>query len=185
MNSWLPEPLPPGLYGVALTTALIAAYHDIRWRKIPNWLVLAGLAAGLIGNLWLRGLPGLALGLGGFVLASIIYFPLYLLKGIGAGDVKLMAALGMIVGPRQWVLLFLFAALLGMIAGLFLAKAKSRLLTTLKNTGLLVKELAALRTPHEAHEQLQLHHPEALRMPHGVAVAAGTIIFILVMVFSR
>jgi prepilin peptidase CpaA len=185
MNNWLPEPLPPGLYGVALTTALVSAYFDIRWRKIPNVWVLAGLVAGLAGNFWLRGLPGLGLSLGGLLLAATIYFPLYLLKGMGAGDVKLMVALGAIVGPRQWLLLLVFASIFGGITGLLIAKSKGRLKTTLLNTGRLVRELASLRVPHEKYDQLQLHHPEAIRMPHGVAVAVGTVIFVLVMVLSR
>jgi prepilin peptidase CpaA len=185
MNNWLPDPLPPGLYGLALTTALVAAYFDIRWRKIPNPLVLAALVMGLVANIWLRGLPGLALGFGGLLLAAVIYFPLYLLKGMGAGDVKLMAALGAIVGPRQWLLLFVFAALFGALAGVLLASAKGKLKTTLLNTGLLFQELAAFRVPHRNHDQLQLHHPDAIRMPHGVAIAVGTVVFVLVMVYGR
>lgn len=165
-----------------MTTALIAAYHDIRWRKIPNWLVLAALAAGLTGGLWRRGLPGLVATIGGFVLALIIYFPLYLLRGIGAGDVKLMAALGAVVEPRHWLLLFLFAALFGAIAGLLLATAKGKLKTVLLNTGILFRELLAMRVPHRQYDHLQLHHPEALRMPHGVAIAVGTAALVLMVV---
>jgi prepilin peptidase CpaA len=81
---------------------------------------------GLAANLWLRGLPGLLLAFGGLLLASLIYFPLYLLKGIGAGDVKLMAALGMIVGPYPWLWLFLFSALFSATAGVLLAATKGQ-----------------------------------------------------------
>jgi prepilin peptidase CpaA len=178
----LPDPLPGGLYGLALATAFIAAYFDIRWRRIPNWLVLASLVVGLAGNLWLRGGTGLLLSLGGLLFASLIYFPLYLLKGIGAGDVKLMAALGAILGVKPWVWILLFAAIFGAIAGLVLAAAKGRVREILWNTGLLVRELASFRVPHKRHEQLQLHHEKALRMPHGVAIAVGTALLVWLMV---
>lgn len=177
----LPDPLPPGLYGLALATAFIAAYFDIRWRRIPNWLVLAGLVVGLAGNLWLRGAPGLLSSLGGLLLASLIYFPLYLLRGMGAGDVKLMAALGVIVGPAPWLWLFLFSSLFSATAGILLAVTKGRLREVLVNVGLLIRELAAFRIPHLKHEQLHLHHEKAIRMPHGVAVAVGTALFVWAM----
>lgn len=181
MSINLPDPLPAGLYGLALTTALLAAYSDIRWRKIPNAVVLAALVLGLAANLWLRGLPGLLLAFGGLLLASLIYFPLYLLKGIGAGDVKLMAALGMILGPGPWLWLFLFSSLFSATAGVLLAATKGRLREVVGNTGLLIQELAAFRVPHRKHEQLHLHHEKAIRMPHGVAVAVGTALLVWVM----
>jgi prepilin peptidase CpaA len=185
MTNWLPDPLPSGLYGLALATALAAAYYDFRWRKIPNWLILPALVLGLAANLWLRGLPGLALSLGGFLFAAAIYFPIYLLKGIGAGDVKLMMAIATITGPRQWLLILLFTSIFAVFAGLVAAHSKSRVGSVLYNTGLLLKELAMFRVPHKRHEQLDLHHPAAIRNPHGVSAAAGTVLFVLLMMFSR
>lgn len=182
---WLLQPLPPGLYGLALVTALLAAYFDCRWRIIPNWLVLSALVLGLVGNLWLRGGRGVALAVGGLLLATMVYFPLYLLKGFGAGDVKLMMALGTVLGPRPWVLLLLFTALFGVGAGVLLAWSKGRLKEVLLRTMILFKELAAWRVPYRTHSELHLHHPDAIRMPHGVAIAVGTVAFVVVMMVGR
>ena len=71
----------------------IAAVYDIRFRRIPNWLVLTGLVLGLGLNTFLFRWPGARASLLGIGLAFLIYFPLYLLRGMGAGDVKLMAAI--------------------------------------------------------------------------------------------
>lgn len=179
--NWIPEPLPAGLTGLLAVTAAVAAFTDIRWRRIPNWLILPALVMGLIGNLWLRGWPGVLLGLGGFALAALVYVPLFALKGIGAGDVKLMAALGMIVGPKPWLLLLLVTSITAALSGVVLAQTKGRLPEVVWNFLLLVKELASFRVPHRRHEQLQLHHEKAIRMPHGVAVAVGTLVLIVLM----
>jgi prepilin peptidase CpaA len=81
---------------VLLALVLTAAFYDLRWRRIPNWLVLAGVLLGFGLNGFLSGAPlrGLLQALLGFGLASLVYFPLYVIRAMGAGDVKLMMAVG-------------------------------------------------------------------------------------------
>jgi len=80
-----------------------AAIWDVRQRRVPNWLTLPGLLVGIGLNAFLFESAGLWMALKGLGLAFLIYFPLYLLRGMGAGDVKLMAAVGAIVGrPTGW-----------------------------------------------------------------------------------
>src|SRR3954466_2040420 len=78
---------------------LVAAGYDIRYRRIPNWLVLAGIVTGFAWNVFSSGWSGLGHAAAGFGLGLALYFPLYLLRARGAGDVKLLAAVGAIVGP--------------------------------------------------------------------------------------
>ncbi len=77
----------------------VAAVYDIRYRRIPNWLVLTGIIAGFAFNSYSDGLSGLGRAAAGLGLGFILYFPLYILRARGAGDVKLLAAVGSIVGP--------------------------------------------------------------------------------------
>src|SRR4051812_45965159 len=86
---------------------LAAAGYDIRYRRIPNWLVLAGIVIGFAWNLYSSGWSGLGHAAAGLGLGFALYFPLYLLRARGAGDVKLLAAVGAIVGPGNcfWVFL--------------------------------------------------------------------------------
>ena len=103
-------PLPLLLRALFLSVAIVAAIYDWRFRRIPNWLCLAGLIAGFCAQTYLRGAAGLLAAAEGFGLALLIYMPLYLLRGMGAGDVKLMAALGSIAGPLDWLIFFMITA---------------------------------------------------------------------------
>ncbi|HEY1148799.1 MAG TPA: prepilin peptidase [Pseudoduganella sp.] len=99
---------------VLLSLVGLAACCDIDRRRIPNLLVTSGLAAALLLHLASGGPPAvLRLGLAGAVAGGAIFLPLYLLRGMAAGDVKLMAMAGAFLGPPTAAL----AALLTLIAG--------------------------------------------------------------------
>ncbi len=76
----------------------LAAVCDIRSHRIPNPLVLAGLAVGLAWHGWHGGWLGLLLSLEGMGVAAPALLP-YALGGLGAGDVKLLGAVGALMGP--------------------------------------------------------------------------------------
>jgi prepilin peptidase CpaA len=157
---------------------LAAAVYDLRFRRIPNWLNLSGIILGFGFNALLFQLSGTAKAGEGMLLAFAIYLPLYLLRGMGAGDVKLMAAVGALVGPGNWVEIFIATALLGgATAGLF-ALAKGRLQDTLCNLHFLVKDLACLRAPYRTNPQLDFRRPGSLTLPHGVSIALGSCFFL-------
>jgi prepilin peptidase CpaA len=91
----------------------IAAHSDLRHHRIPNKLSLLGLIAGLGLQTLADGPHGLVAGLCGAGVGLACFAPFYLLRGMGAGDVKLLAAVGAILGPRG----ALIAALLSLLAG--------------------------------------------------------------------
>lgn len=159
-----------------LMVVLTAAFTDIRTRKIPNWLTLSGVLAGLVLNTVLGGWSGLALSAEGLLLAFVAYFLLYALRAMGAGDVKLMAAVGAIVGPGDWLKIFLASALAGAVLAILLMLRKGRAKQTLSNTFFIFGELLHLRAPYERRKELDVKDPNALNMPHGVAIAAGVLI---------
>ena len=173
-------PLPLLFRVLLLTVAVIAGIYDWRYRRIPNWLVLAGLIAGFACHCYVEGLAGLVTAAEGFGLAFVIYFVLHLLRGMGAGDVKLMAALGAIAGPASWLVLFVGTALLGGVVAVFITLAHGRLYSTLWNVGQIVKELALFRAPYKNQPQLDLHHKGALRAPHGTIIAVTAMLLTLV-----
>ena len=92
---------------------IAAAATDLRSRRIPNWLTLSGVCAGLLLNWYMEGLVGIRTSLEGLALGFGVYFVLYCLRAMGAGDVKLMAAVGAIVGPQNWVWVFIATAIAG------------------------------------------------------------------------
>ncbi len=98
---------------------LVAAIYDVRYRRIPNWLNVSGVLLGIALNTFLyQGLPGLVFSLKGLILAFGIYVVLYALHAMGAGDVKLMAAIGAIVGWENWFGIFIVTAVVGGIMSL-------------------------------------------------------------------
>ena len=89
----------------------VATFTDLRSRRIPNWLVLPFLLAGIVVSGWLQGWHGIEQSLAGAGLATLIYGILFLKFGMGAGDVKLCAAIGAWIGPIQLLYALLFTAL--------------------------------------------------------------------------
>jgi prepilin peptidase CpaA len=99
---------------LCLTAILAAAvYSDLRRHRIPNRLsglgIIAGLALQTVGG----GLHGLASGLLGVAVGLACFAPFYLLRAMGAGDVKLLAAIGAFLGPQGCF----YAALASLLAG--------------------------------------------------------------------
>ncbi len=170
--------LPPVLQVILAALVLTAGIYDIRYRRIPNWLVLTGLLLGLGMNTFLyewSGLKQAALGLG---LAFLVYFPMYLMRGMGAGDVKLMAAIGAVTGPANWFGIFILGALAGGIWAVLLLVFRGGLWKTFQNVGFMLKEMAYFRAPYRKREELDVANPKAATLPHGAAIAIGALLFL-------
>lgn len=170
----------PALLRIELVClVLLAGTYDLRYRRIPNWLSLSGIVLGLGCNTLLLGLAGLRGASLGLLCALAIYVPLYLVRGMGAGDVKLMAAVGAMAGPKGWLEIFLATALLGGVASLVLVARKHRVQQTLGNMAAILAELLQFRRPARRNARLDVRHREAIGLPHAAAIAAGSLIFLL------
>ncbi len=96
-----------------LPLAALITYHDLRYRRIPNPFVLSALVGGLVINTVARGGDGLLSGLGGCALAFALMFGLHLFGAMGAGDVKLFAAVGALFGIHLVPPIFLVVLVTG------------------------------------------------------------------------
>jgi prepilin peptidase CpaA len=150
---------------------LAAALFDLRTRRIPNWLCAAGLVCGFAS----QNVREAAFGAG---IALLVYIPLFALRAVGGGDVKLMAAMGSITGPKPWIAIFLITAILGGLIALVLIAVKGRTLRTFRNVGIVVVELVHLRPPHRAEPELDVSGGRGLRLPHGCTIALGTAVYL-------
>jgi len=158
--------------------AVIAGLYDLRYRRVPNWLVLGGLAAGLGLNTWVNGFGGLGTSLKGAGLALLVYLPLYLIRAMGAGDVKLMAAIGSIVGPANWFGVFIVTGILGGVVGLTAVVLKGRLNRTARNLWLIGNSLRMGVAPYQTSPELDVRSDQAFRLPHATVIMFGTAIFL-------
>jgi prepilin peptidase CpaA len=153
-----------------------ACITDLRWRRIPNSLVIAGLCLGVVLNLQAAGVRGLGRSVAGAALGLALLLPFYALGGMGAGDVKLLAALGSLLGPGDLLRASLAGALAGGLLALGLAFRRGRLLDTLRSLGRLLSTWATggIRPSPE----LSLANPSTLKIPYAVPLAAGACLFV-------
>ena len=172
-------PPPPGVAVVLLVAVLAAAIYDIRYRRIPNWITVSGVVIGLGLNSFLyRGLPGLLFSLKGLGLGFGLYFLLYALHAMGAGDVKLMAAVGSLVGWENWFGIFILTALLGGILAVLVMVLKGRVKKTVWNLGYILGEMKHGRAAYLTREELDVKNPKSVGLPHGAVIAVGTMFFL-------
>ena len=173
----------PTLAGVAqfllLVLTMVAAGFDIRYRRIPNWLVLAGIVTGFAWNLYSSGWSGLGHAAAGLGLGFALYFPLYLLRARGAGDVKLLAAVGSIVGPGNCFWVFILTALLGGVIAMIMLLLRKRVRHTFFNLSFIMSDLMKLRAPYNSSEELDVTKSKGMRLPHGAMIAVGAVAFIV------
>ncbi len=93
--------------------AIAAAVWDVRQHRIPNWLTLPGVVAGIVLRSALLGWKGFGSAVAGCVLGGGVLLLFYMIRAMGAGDVKLMAAIGSLVGPSQAMNIVLATAICG------------------------------------------------------------------------
>jgi prepilin peptidase CpaA len=175
---------PPGIQVALLAVVLAAAVFDVRYRRIPNWLTVSGVLIGIALNAFLaqslqaRGmfrssLIGLAAGFG-------VYFVLYALRAMGAGDVKLMAAVGAIVGWPNWFGIFIVTAMLGGLMAIILVLLRRRFKKTVFNVGFILSEMKSGRPAYVGREELDVRNPKAMGLPHGAVIAIGTLFYLAI-----
>jgi len=152
----------------ALLTAICAAVLDWRDRRIPNWLTVSGLLAGIAVNTALFGWAGLKAGLLGVVVGLGLLLPFVLLRSLGAGDWKLAGAFGASLGPRQLMTVLMGTILVAGIMALVVVIWKRRLLQTLRNIIQMLGAFFRLRMPGP---EVSLDSPQSIKIPFGVAMA--------------
>lgn len=172
-----------GLGALALI-ALAAVLTDLRQRRIPNGLVLLALAAGFVTHVfgpvndggglfsYWPGALGAQGALFGALMGLVLFLPLYALRIMGAGDVKLLAGMGSFAGPAETLSLALFVLVMGGIVGV------ARMLwngTARRVMGNLM--LVLLPVLHGGPRAFDPARDSADRMPYALALAAGVLAY--------
>jgi prepilin peptidase CpaA len=153
---------------LAIGSVTVAAYFDLRHRHIPNWLTAGTLLLGVFINAWQAGVMGAGMALFGSVVGFALLLPFYALRGLGAGDVKLLAAVGALVGPQELISVALYGALVGGAMSLVRLATGQRLMLAL----------------NEIVVQQRLPARSGLKLPYGLAIAAGVYLSVIVPALS-
>jgi len=171
-------PLPIASQILLCLIAIPCGIFDYRSRRVPNWLTLPGIFLGIGLNVFQAGTTGLWTSLQGLGLALAIYGSLCLLRALGAGDVKLMAAIGAVAGPAHWLRIFLLTALCGGIVAVVLIVMRGRFRHTLANAGAALASLSRGQPPYRSSSELDVRTTAGLRLPHAAMIACGTVLYI-------
>ncbi len=165
---------------VALGCAAIACYHDVRTRRIPNRLTASAAVAGLLGHLILGGWVALGTAAAAGLAAGLAMLLFFLAGGMGAGDVKLMAAVACFTGLSPLGTLLLATALAGAVCAVLVALRHGALRRTLAGTLHLARHHQGNGlTPHAEHN---LRSGSGLRMPFALPIAAGVVCTLLLQI---
>lgn len=169
--------LPTQITAVVCVSGLVAGFTDLRSRRIPNWLSSLVLLFGVSIHTHYNGLPGSATAILGALCCGAAFLPFYIVGGMGAGDVKLVAAEGCVLGLGH-SLSFLFATAICGAVMAFAVAAKNR---SIKATLLKTKELTAhhLESGLIRHPGLSLSNAKAAHVPYALAIGSGALMIII------
>jgi len=160
--------------GGALACAGLGSVPDVRSRRIPNRLTGPAILAGLVLHAAFGGWPGLGDSALAGLIAGGIFLVFFLAGGMGAGDVKLMAAVGCLSGLSPLPLLLVATAIAGAIFAIAVAISRGLFRETLRN----VLELLRHHSSHgiTPHNELNLGNARTLRLPFALPIAAGCLV---------
>lgn len=161
--------------GIAETFAIVAVcaacLYDVSTSRIPNALTFAAAVLAILFHSFAPSGSGWSAALFGLVVGLAVFFPLFALGAMGAGDVKLMAALGGWIGATSILYVALYASLAGGVLALIVALRKRYLRQALSNVRMLATYwwVEGIK-PFPA---LTIESSQSLRLPYAVAIAAG------------
>jgi len=164
------------LASLALVFATWAGWLDWRLRRIPNWLTVPALGVGITANSIAKGWPGTKASLEGAGLGLALLLPFVLLRGLGAGDWKLMGALGGLLGPWPLVVVLLGTVFIAGLMAVVQVIRYGRIKETLHHVGILFVILITFGVWGQRHN-LTLDNPGLMKLPFGVAAAVSTVLF--------
>ena len=159
---------------LTLALTVSAALLDWRMRRIPNWLTVPGLLSGVTLHTVLNGWQGMRFALEGTALALVILLPLVMLRALGAGDWKLMGAVGALLGWKLFLFVLVGSIFASGIMAVIQVYRVGRVTETVRNIVTLVKGFFAFGL--KKNPEISLDNPRLLKLPFGVAVAAATVV---------
>jgi prepilin peptidase CpaA len=152
----------------------IAGVWDVRTRRIPNALTFSAALAGLAFHAATGGWTAAGWSLAGWLVGAALFFPFFALRGMGAGDVKLLAAIGAWLGPAQVVLAALLASVAGGAIAVVVAVNHRYLTTALRNLRTLLTHWRVAGIQPLA--DVTLDGARGPRLAYALPIAIGTMV---------
>ena len=160
---------------VVVPGTLWASWIDYKERRVPNWLNGILALAGLIAQASYFGWSGLATGLGGMAVGLGVLILPWAVRGMGAGDVKLMAAIGAWFGPALTLMGFVLGALIGGVVAIIMIVASGKVMHAYVNTGTILSKLGSYRTAFSDYGSAHSFGDTTTLLPYGVPLTVGSL----------
>ena len=166
---------PPPTSTIAVVVVVTAAsVCDFNSRRIPNALTLGAAAIAVSMHVLLNGWSGLLLAVSGWAAGFVLFAPLYAVRGIGAGDVKLLAAIGAWLGPVGALWTGLYGAVAGGILALVVALFRGYTMAAMRNIGTILRLWSVIGV--RPVEGLTLADKSSVRLPYAFPLAVGAMV---------
>jgi len=165
-----PQNLATAVLFIPLTLSI--TYMDVRYRRIPNKLVLVTLLCGIAINVFFGAWHGLYASLSGLVIAFGLMFIFHAFGTMGAGDVKLFAAIGALVGSSLVVPTFIVVAITGGILAVCKMVYARRAVTTMLGVGQFFLGLL----PGQNVPRLSVPADPSLTLPYALPICLGSVV---------
>jgi prepilin peptidase CpaA len=163
-------------YALLVPLAALITYYDARYRRIPNAFVLAALLSGLAVNTFFGGFAGAWSSVGGCLLAFVLMFMLHVFGAMGAGDVKLFAGIGAVVGAHLVLPTFVVVVLTGgVLAVVTMVRGGVVRETLWRVVQIFVGFLPGWEMPRFSVPAEKRH-----TIPYGVAITFGSLISVAI-----
>ena len=166
--------LPDASVIAALVLGGVACFCDVRVRRIPNTLTFGASAVAFAFFLATKGFEGLGLSVAGWCVGLAMFVPFFLLGGMGAGDVKLLAAFGAWLGPWRIVWAAAFGGIAGGVLAVVVAVGHGYLRQALYNLGSLLWFWRTVGV--QTHPELTLEHAKGPRLTYAVPITIGMVV---------
>jgi len=172
------------LYAVLIPGVLLASWIDYSERRVPNWLNLALIVLGFTAQSYFFGWAGATVGFWGLLTGfGLLIFP-WLMHGMGAGDVKLLAAIGVWLGPMLTLYSFALGAAIGGVVAMIMIVSTGRLRLAYANMALILTKCSTRKTMFSEFASAKSFGESSQLLPYGVPLTAGTLIVLAANLFG-
>lgn len=155
---------------------LWASWIDYKHRRVPNWLNAAIAAVGFAAQVYYFGFQGVWAGLGGALVGFATLIVPWLMHGMGAGDVKLMTAIGIWLGPWLTFLAFCVGAIAGGVIAIIMILSTGRLWNAYANLATIAQKVSSKSTMFSEFGSAKSFGATSQLLPYGVPLTIGTLI---------
>jgi len=163
---------------------LLASWFDYSQRRVPNWLNALLIVTGLVVQGCYFGTAGLTAGFWGLLTGFGLLIVPWLMHGMGAGDVKLMAAIGVWLGPLLTLYSFALGAVIGGVAAVVMILSTGRLRMACVNIGVILSKCATPQAVFSEVGSAKSFGTTSQLLPYGVPLTAGTLLILAAKVFG-